>query len=433
MTSTAAAPAPQPPARQQAPAPQRPQPVQQPATAGGASTPTLITRRITIAITTCLLFGALSLWSLFTSANSMSAASHNTSQLVRVQTIQAQLLRADALATNAFLVGGQESREQRQAYDEAIASADRLIVDAADAQPADRAALAALNDQLVRYTGAMEQARATNRQGLPVGAAYLSEASSTLRADAMPILDALVQANNDRLDTTSDGATMWPLLLLGVLTLLVLAWIQRWTSRRFRRRWNIGLLIAAACVLLSTAWAVFTVNSANTEAATTRGGSLLATRSAAAAGTAVFDAKAYESLTLVARGSGARYEQLWQTAFTNATNAASEIHGTAGNDLISSINAYGEAHTEIRTLDDGGNWDKAVSQATDPKGTSNLMVTQVNDQVSTITHDQGEAARASMSRQALPLRIAGVLALLAGIAGAVFALRGLTARLEEYR
>ena len=44
----------------------------------------------------------------------------DTDQLIRVQAIQTNLLRADADATNAFLVGGLEPAEQRAAYDDAI-------------------------------------------------------------------------------------------------------------------------------------------------------------------------------------------------------------------------------------------------------------------------------------------------------------------------
>lgn len=437
MTSAATAPPPRQPARQQ-PAPAQPRPQNPPqnqnqARHAGADTPTLITRRIALAIAACLYFGAVSLFALFTAANAMDAAGANTNQLIRVQTIQSQLLRADALATNAFLVGGQESREQRQAYDQAIATADRLIVDAAEAQPADEDALAALNDQVVRYTSLMEQARATNRQGLPVGAAYLSEASTALRADAMPILDALVESNNERVDSTADGAQMWPIIGAGLLTLLILLWIMRWTARRFRRRQNIGLLIAAGAVLLTSAFALFAIHQTNLRVADTREGSLLATRAAAAAGTAVFDAKAYESLTLVARGSGASYEKSWQAAFENATNAANRIPGTQGAELKTAIDAYGRAHSAIRSLDDGGSWDKAVAAATDATGESNESVTTVNQLVTSITNEQGAEAQLALARQAIPLRIAGVLGLLAGLAAAVFALRGLNARLKEYR
>ena len=68
----------------------------------------------------------------------------------------------------------------------AIASASRLIAEAAQHQPADGAALGALNQALVTYTSQVEQARANNRQALPVGAQYLRSASADLRADALP-------------------------------------------------------------------------------------------------------------------------------------------------------------------------------------------------------------------------------------------------------
>ena len=51
-------------------------------------------------------------------ANRTAAA--DTEQLIRVQGIKTNLLRADALATNAFLIGGLEPAEQRAAYDGAI-------------------------------------------------------------------------------------------------------------------------------------------------------------------------------------------------------------------------------------------------------------------------------------------------------------------------
>ena len=106
-------------------------------------------------------------------------------QLIRVQKIQTDLLTADATATNAFLIGGLERPAQRATYDQAITEASALIAEAAR-QPADGAALAALNDEIV-HAGTVEQARANNRQGLPVGAQYMRIASTELRTVALPI------------------------------------------------------------------------------------------------------------------------------------------------------------------------------------------------------------------------------------------------------
>ena len=116
-------------------------------------------------------------------------------QLVRVQKIQTNLLSADATATNAFLVGGLEPARQRAAYDQAMRATSGLIAEAARAQPADAEALAALNQQVLSYAASIEQARANNRQGFPVGAQYLRTASTQLRVDALPLLDNLVSAN----------------------------------------------------------------------------------------------------------------------------------------------------------------------------------------------------------------------------------------------
>ena len=73
----------------------------------------------------------------------------------------------------------------------------------------------------------MEQARANNRQGLPVGAQYLTEASAGLRAagGALTQLDATVTANRERVQQELDAAKralLW-LVLPGLLALLVLA------------------------------------------------------------------------------------------------------------------------------------------------------------------------------------------------------------------
>ena len=109
-----------------------------------------------------------------------------------MQTIETDLLVADANATNTFLVGGLESPQRRAAYDAALAEVAGLVSQAAQAQPADADALAALNAHVLDYAGLVEAARANNRQGLPVGAQYLRQASNGLRADALPVADALV-------------------------------------------------------------------------------------------------------------------------------------------------------------------------------------------------------------------------------------------------
>src|SRR3954465_3509272 len=94
---------------------------------------------------------------------------------------------------------------QRQHFTDSVSAASRLIAEAAKAQPADAEALGALNTTLLTYQGLIEKARANNRQGLPVGAQYLKDASAGLRTDALPLVSALVVANEARVSEEFDG------------------------------------------------------------------------------------------------------------------------------------------------------------------------------------------------------------------------------------
>ena len=85
-----------------------------------AQVPTTLNRLRLGAIVVCLLFGAVTGLQLALSWQANRTAAADTEQLIRVQGIKTNLLRADALATNAFLIGGLEPAEQRAAYDDAI-------------------------------------------------------------------------------------------------------------------------------------------------------------------------------------------------------------------------------------------------------------------------------------------------------------------------
>ncbi len=66
---------------------------------------------------------------------------------------------------------------QRADYDAAWTASPQGIAAAAEAQPADSDALGALNAAVQDYAATIEEARVYNRQGLPVGAQYLSGGS----------------------------------------------------------------------------------------------------------------------------------------------------------------------------------------------------------------------------------------------------------------
>src|SRR6478735_10107937 len=151
-----------------------------------------------LGVIAAVLLGAVSANALLASQAAVERAANNSAQVVRAQSIHVDLLRADAVATNAFLVGGLESPESRASYEGAMGRVAAGIAEAAAAQPADGHALGVLSQRVQTYAALVEQARSNNRLGLPVGAQYLTQASAGLRSDAIPIVTQVVQTNEDR-------------------------------------------------------------------------------------------------------------------------------------------------------------------------------------------------------------------------------------------
>ena len=348
-----------------------------------------------------------------------------------MQQIQTNLLIADATATNAFLVGGLEPPAQRAQYDQALTEAATLIVQAARAQPADEGALTVLNQQVLEYASGIEQARSNNRQGLPIGAQYLREASAQLRADALPIADNLVSANADRAE---DRMEIWIGLVFVIFAALVLAALiigQVWVARRFRRTLNRGMLAASVLLLVLLVGAIALLLNLNATLATIQNGSFAAVNAAANARIEASNAKSNESLTLIARGSGGAFETAWKSS---ADQVAGDLSALGSAAPKAEWDRYVAVHTEIRKLDDGGSWDQAVALATGTgEESGNTAFNAFDARLAETLDESSQAAAAGLSGQQPSLIIAAILALLGGLAVALLARSGVAARLREYR
>ena len=87
-------------------------------------------------------------------------------------------------------------------------------------------------------------------------------------------------------------------------------------------------------------------------------------------------------------------------------------------------------HTQIRKLDDGGQWDKAVALATTQ---SNTTFTSFDTNVARVVASASSETTGGLAAT-VPWMIVGAIAsLVAGIAMAVLGRRGLAQRLKEYR
>jgi hypothetical protein len=371
------------------------------------------------------------------SEGSLDRAQANTAQLVRIQAIHTNLVSANADATNAFLVGGLEPPEQRAHYVGAMAAAAGLIAEAASAQPADREVLGALNKTLITYDGLIEQARANNRQGLPIGSQYLKDANTVLQDDSLPLVKALVEANEKRVDTEFAGISKGNIWLIpaGLLSLVIFAITLRWLARRTHRYVNVPIAAGAALVLLTTVIGGFALASASDSAKDIRDTSYDRTLALSRARIAAYDARSNESLTLVARGSGEAFDKAYNEAAAQVTDQLSKVRRNDAQ-LTDAWRAYHEVHETLRGLDNDGKWDDAVNLAvgkTDDDANSintfNAFNTASDDRLrSASTAVQSELADA---RDGLPP--IGWLGVPIGIVAALLVAWGMSQRLEEYR
>lgn len=439
-----------------APAPQAPSTTPAvPAVAPGASTLSLLSngirawfagtpgrmRLMLIAgAAVAIVFGFAASQGFAEASSALDRADANTAQLVRIQAIHTNLARADADATNAFLRGGLEPPAQREDYVTATTTASGLIADAARAQPADNEALAALNKAVLEYTGLIEQARANNRQGLPVGAQYLRVASSGLRADALPILQKLVESNQNRVTLEFDRITrgfVW-LSVAGLLTMALFAGLLMWLARRTHRYVNVPVAIGGVAVLLTTIIGAAVLSSTGSNVSDVRDKPYSATLALAQARIAAYDAKSNESLTLISRGSGKAFEDAWKASSQKVTTELAKVtqlyFDADATALPDKWKSYTDVHVKIRDGDDGGKWDAAVDQAIGTGANSANSAFAAFDTASAeLLATTGEQTRSDLGDTGDLLPFARWLCLLVGLAAAVCVFWGFSLRLEEYR
>lgn len=398
-----------------------------PAGKGHVDTPALLNRWQLIGMTVAIVFGIVSALVQFLGWQADGRAADDTEQLVRVQKIQSSLLSADALATNAFLVGGLEDSGQRAKYDETIDAVFALITEAADAQPADKDVLADLNVAVNDYANAVTGARSANRQGFPVGAEYLSSARTELDATAGPILTALVDANTDRAEAAMDGQHPFWLLLIGIAAVVVLFLLNRQLAQAFRRRFNKGLAMAAVIVLAVTALAVFGAFLRDTSNDDLRDNEFAAAVSLAKTRTAANDAKATESLRLIKRGNGAVFEEQWEASADQVEK------GLARADAVADWQAYTEAHAAIVAKDDAGKWNDARILATSLEEDGATQHFSAFDAALADATDENAKAATDDLQSGRNIALAfSVLTVLLGVAAAVAVARGIGERRREF-
>ena len=415
-----------------------------------ASTPTRLSVLRAGFIVLALVFAVVGAFGVNRRANAINEVRTASRQLLALQDIQVRIVHADAIASSSYLRSGQEDPAQRTAYLDEIAKAgDGLVAVSAAAKSADLEQLSTASRLLGSYVGLVEQARANNRQGFPVGAAYQRQANgivSNADPDTPDIVSSLRAVEESQRAQINDSlasahrAGIW-LHVTGWLLFIALVVGSWWMWRTFRRVVNLPIAVALLVLFLLLLIGGIKQAAAVSDADDAVGTQLAGADKAAQARAAAFEARSQEALTLINRGNGAANEVNWQLGNDVVTREMSNTLGSddgLSSDAASAYASYAEAHIEIRELDNAGNWDQAVAVSLGTQKTSagidSVKAFDDFDQaVGKIATTEGSTASARLSSAVHPLSSLRNIVFLAGLVIAVLAALGCGQRLKEYR
>jgi hypothetical protein len=404
-------------------------------------------------VSLCLVWGGIAAWMVSQRASGAADVVSTSEPLVLDgQQIYRSLSDADATAASAFLSGGLEPLAAVRRYQADIAQAASHLESATAAAGHSPVArdLARLSAGLPVYTGEVETARADNRLGLPLGAAYLREASSLMRGTLLPAArDVSTQANAD-LAAASGRATGLPLALVLLAAAAVVGYVlyraQRWLLRRTHRRFNPGLAVASVAGVVSLLWLLiaFAVARADLLQALDHGSAPVA--ALAQADIAALQARADESLTLIDAGGDDSFQadfvavqrRLGPGPGALLTDAVAAARGSPGEGsaaaAAATATAWYRVHRTVRSLDDNGKHAQAVRLLTTPgPGHCGTLFARLDRSLtSAIAADQVVfRSNALTGRDAFTGLEVGVIVL--ALVMAAGCARGLSTRLAEYR
>jgi hypothetical protein len=405
-------------------------------------------------------FGAVTAWQTTDRASAADDVLHSSQPLSSgAADIYRSLADANTMASSGYLAGLQETGATRERYEADVRTAAAGLVTAAANSAPDSpsaATITKLNELLPRYKGLVESARANNRQGFPVGGAYLRAANTTMQNEMLPAAEDLYQKENQRLRSDYADATPypWAAIALGVLALAALAWAQHRDYRRTNRVLNHGLVAATAACAVVLVWLVVghSVARAGLDGSYAHGvRSLNVLHDARIAS---LKARSDENLTLVSRGAETKtlpdgtvmdaydwaYDQEIGALGKTLDQAGALADDAAGRDPVRvadrSMKAWVSRHAEARQANDSGDYqqarDRVIGTTAKDRSTGECFDNVDASLAKALTHETAEFEEAAQDgRSAMTGLPAGSAAL--AVAGAAGALLGIGRRLSEYR
>jgi hypothetical protein len=404
-------------------------------------TPTRLTFRAALAVLSVAVHLIISLVLLNRTNNGLGSAKGAADRIAAAQRIHINLSEADALATSGYLRSGLQPAEELQQYDanlsEAFADLARypdlaiLRVDATNDDPNST-----LTSRLNQYNALVTSARDNNRQGFPVGATYQKSASGVLAGDIIPrLLQTDLSTRADLADSLNSNRLVPMLLIVSFIffCLLPLGYallsLKKLTNRVINLPIFLGLVVTGIATLLCSSGALVSLTDSRSLATEEFRQSDLYGQ----ARVALYEARAAEALTLIARGSGADKEADWQTSYNTVF---ASIPSRLDTDVATLVNEYGQQHVKVREADDRGDWDAAVGlvRSTSPTETGGPAFLAFQAADKRLEQGQRDLTGALVGGfEAGSTRRLILISLLGNLMAGAFAWIGYQLRIREYR
>ncbi|SED15341.1 hypothetical protein SAMN04490220_3653 [Rhodococcus jostii] len=363
------------------------------------------------------------------------------------QNLYSALSVADAAATTAFISGGLEPPELRDTYSQAIGTASADLVYASGGLAASdvdsRRLLASISTELSVYSGLVETARANNRTGHPVGAAYLSEASTLMQTSMLPMAQELhALQESDVADTQRNySRPPWFALILILVALVALLVVQIVIARLSRRTFNLGLMLASACTAILLVWMLVAglVSSLETNRALTQGARPM--HELTAARILAQQARTEETLKLVRRDSNGDYDAIFEDKSSRLDDLLSQYpreDRAVGRDEVARAQeawtGWSSAHDRMNEILARGDFVTAATVAIGPgPSDSAAQFTAVDDALTDGIASARDHLRSNVASAARVLTALGSGALVLTLIAFAGIIIGLWPRLREYQ
>jgi hypothetical protein len=340
---------------------------------------------------------------------------------------------ADAAAATEYLSGGLETAAMRSRYQQALADAAEALTDATlgATDTPTRTALAQISAELAAYTGQVESARANNRQGFAVGAAYFREASSSMQTSMLPSAERIYRGALAAVDDDQGSVSALPIvgLVLLAIVLVLIAVGSVMLIGRTNRQFNRGLVGAAAVVVLVIGWTVVANRAAASNIEQSRVEGSAKFEKLADARVLAQKARTDETVQLISRGDITAGEKTFNDHMAQLSTLLDQGPAAAADAVLK----WTASHRKEVNLYQIGDYRGAVTQAIggDPDGSAaqfGLVETSLSDGVeqtrATLRDDVSKA------RTWLAWSPTGTLVLM--VIAAAVAVAGVWPRLKEF-